>query len=80
MYGINKRTLSIVEGKTRIAARAWELVQAGNLTAAQIDIVALSVATMVRRAWGDQAARLLLLVMGAGGTGKTHGPNKVLRP
>ena len=63
-----------------VSDRAFALAQEAMLSADQLDIVALAVATWIRRLEGDRAAQLCLLVHGAGGTGKTYAQNTVLRP
>jgi hypothetical protein len=71
---------SVEETLHAIARDGRELVKGATLNRSQRHGAALQVDAMLRRHVGDVDAHIVLIQVGPGGSGKTHGQNKVVRP
>jgi hypothetical protein len=71
---------SVEETLHAVARDGRELVKRATLNRSQRHGAALQVDAMLRNYAGDLDASIVLIQIGPGGAGKTHGQNKVVRP
>ena len=66
--------------KGEFSQKAYKLCVAKNCTEKQMDIAALAIGAICRNEEGQEDANRNIIIHGAGGTGKTHAANQVVRP